>query len=235
MLTKSLAILAASATAQTLRDTKTGYEANSKTRNLAEGKEFYDISAQPQGLVAAPILDTAGANCNMNVWFYLALFDSLTDDYQHSVLTQAPDTDAATLGTNNGAFAALQECAHNPGIQKLLTIDALASKKPAVLDDLFGPNAGAYLTASGNGMSAGDRDLTTLKGLYDSNFDFYKQYWKYELYSKMYSDSGLSSFYNGKNMFDAFKTERDLDNASGFEKMFLMGEIVETLKPFFKQ
>lgn len=141
--------------------------------------------------------------CSMNPWIFLALLDSNYSEVEKFSLFSSRDETTGELVGENGKYndavwASLVNCRSNTGIQKLMAIDALASHKPEVIEAIYGQP-----TTDNEGF----QHTRMNQKLFDSNLEFYKQYWKYNNYIKIFHNTGFNRYYKINKLFQIIGTE----------------------------
>jgi hypothetical protein len=151
--------------------------------------EAYDPNFSPQTpKIRDTILDTSGA-CTMNPFIFLALIDSNYGDAAKFNMFGSRDN-AGRLSnpsgqSNDAMWASLTNCAENAGVQKLMAIDAMAKKRPAVVESILDTN----VDASDDSQHQKIKDT-----LFDNSGEFYANFWKYNEFVKFFDNTGYSKW-----------------------------------------
>jgi len=158
------------------------------SRGTADMPEAYDPNYSPTPTIRETILDTSGA-CSMNPFIFLALIDSNYGEAAKFNMFGSRDN-AGRLTNPNGQsndamWASLTNCADNAGVQKLMAIDAMAKKRPDVVDAILDTN----VDASDDSQHQKIKDT-----LFENNGEFYTNFWKYNEFIKFFDNTGYSKW-----------------------------------------
>jgi len=159
------------------------------SRGTADMPEAYDPNFSPSNpKIRDTILDTSGA-CTMNPFIFLALIDSNYGDAAKFNMFGSRDN-AGRLSNPNGQsndamWASLTNCAENAGVQKLMAIDAMAKKRPDVVESILDTN----VDASDDSQHQKIKDT-----LFDNSGEFYANFWKYNEFIKFFDNTGYSKW-----------------------------------------
>jgi len=140
--------------------------------------------------------------CSMNPWIFLTLLDNNYSAEEKFSLFSSKDSDNNLKGSNgkynDAVWASLVNCRTNPGVQKLMAIDALAQHKPEVIEDIF---------AAPTSDSRGFVHTGMKQSMFDSNLEFYKNYWKYNNYVSIFHNTGFNRYYKINQLFKLIGSE----------------------------
>lgn len=164
----------------------------------------YDPDYRPIGKTAPTVIDTSG-NCEMNPWIAFALLDSNYGQEKFTIFQSRNGpllSDDLITGENNGKtndaiWDSLINCKENKGLQKLVAIDAMANKRPDIVENIMETTTEAD----------GTEHQSIKKSLYDSPTEFYTNYYKYNQYIKLFHDSGYGKWYKINQLFNIIGLE----------------------------
>jgi len=159
------------------------------SRGTADMPEAYDPNySPPNPKIRDTIINTSGA-CSMNPFIFLALIDSNYGEAAKFNMFGSRDN-AGRLANPNGQsndamWASLTNCADNAGVQKLMAIDAMANKRPDVVEAILDTNVDA---------ADGSQHQKIKDTLFTNNGEFYTNFWKYNEFIKFFDNTGYSKW-----------------------------------------
>jgi hypothetical protein len=159
------------------------------SRGTADMPEAYDPNFSPTNpKIRDTILDTSGA-CSMNPFIFLALIDSNYGEATKFNMFGSRDNAGRltnpTGQANDIMWTSLTNCVDNAGVQKLMAIDAMAKKRPDVVESILDTN----VDASDDSTHQKIKDT-----LFDNSGEFYTNFWKYNEFIKFFDNTGYSKW-----------------------------------------